>query len=93
LLQTATEVVARIKLRDDAKTVETGGLWYEESLPAETILSGLVVAAPVRAEANEVFETINSLIRQPLQLGGSATVGRGLCRLLLKGGNSNHADA
>lgn len=49
LLTTATEVVARIKLKDDTKTVDTdtGALWYEEALPAESILYGLVVANPV----------------------------------------------
>jgi CRISPR-associated protein Cmr4 len=88
LLETATEITARIKLREDAKTVEKGGLWYEEALPTETILSGLVVAAPVRAEVDEVFSTLTGLIDKPLQLGGKATVGRGLCRLRLTGGIS-----
>lgn len=52
LLTTALEVVARIKLNDATKTVDTniGGLWYEEALPAETVLTGLVVAAPVDAK-------------------------------------------
>lgn len=49
LLTTATEVIARIKLKDDTKTVdtETGALWYEEALPAESVLYGLVVATPI----------------------------------------------
>ncbi|MGQ9496784.1 MAG: type III-B CRISPR module RAMP protein Cmr4, partial [Desulfotomaculales bacterium] len=87
LLDTATEVFARVRLREDAKTVEKGGLWYEEALPTETILAGLVVATPVKAEPEEVFETLDGLIEKPLQLGGKATVGRGLCRLRMTGGN------
>ncbi len=49
LITTATEVIARIKLKDDTKTVDTdtGALWYEEALPAESVLYGLVVATPV----------------------------------------------
>lgn len=86
LLDTATEVTARIRLREDAKTVEQGGLWYEEALPAETVLSGLVVAAPVKAEPAEVFETIAGLVAKPLQIGGKSTTGRGLCRLKVIGG-------
>src|SRR5947209_6412044 len=39
LIETATEITARIKLLEDSKTVQDGGLWYEEALPAETILS------------------------------------------------------
>lgn len=87
LIDTATEVIARVKLRENAKTVEEGGLWYEEALPAETVLSGLVLATSVKAEPNEVFETLTNLIEKPLQLGGKATVGRGLCRLRMTGGN------
>jgi CRISPR-associated protein Cmr4 len=90
LLDTATEVIARIKLLEDAKTVKEGGLWYEEALPTETILSGLVVATPVNAvkvTRDEVFKTLVDLTGKPLQLGGKATVGRGLCRLRMTGGN------
>ena len=49
LLTTATEVIARIKLKDDTKTVDTdaGALWYEEALPAESVLYGLIVATPI----------------------------------------------
>lgn len=92
LLNTATEINARIKLQDDVKTVQRGGLWYEESLPAETILYGLVVATPNKqtqlgadADATEkaIFETVQNSIPASVQLGGKATVGRGLCRVLM----------
>lgn len=81
LVETATEVVARIALEEETKTVKKGALWYEESLPAESVLSGLVIASPVKADAETVFQTIGKLIAKPLQLGGNATVGRGLCQL------------
>ena len=87
LLDTTTEIFARVRLREDAKTVKKGGLWYEEALPTETILTGLAVATPVKAEPEEVFETLKGLIEKPLQLGGKATVGRGLCRLRMTGGD------
>jgi len=77
----ATEVVARIALESEKKTVKKGALWYEESLPAESVLSGVVVAAPVKADIDTVFATVRGLIDKPLQLGGKATVGRGLCQL------------
>ena len=84
LLQTATEITARIQLEQEKKTVKRGALWYEEALPAETVLYGLVVASPVmNVEATEVFTTIGDLVKPALQFGGSATVGRGLCQLQL----------
>ncbi len=55
IIDTATEITARIKLREDSKTVQDGGLWYEEALPAETILSGIALATPtVRSKKSTV---------------------------------------
>jgi CRISPR-associated protein Cmr4 len=89
LLTTATEIIARIKLKDATKTVQQGGLWYEEALPAETILSGLVAATPTKKAgktAAQVFATVTNLTQdKTLQVGGNATVGRGLCRIQIVG--------
>jgi CRISPR-associated protein Cmr4 len=86
LIETATEITARIKLLEDSKTVQDGGLWYEEALPAETILSGVVLANP-GSSANiteaQIFETLHSLTEKIVQFGGKATVGRGMCRVLI----------
>ena len=80
LAETATEVTARNVLSEN-KTSDN--LWYEESLPSETILSGLLVAVHVKATSDLVFKTIKNLTEKPIQLGGSMTVGRGLCRVNL----------
>ncbi len=88
MLDTATEITARIKLKADSKTVEDGGLWYEEALPTETILSGILLATPTQASGIKVagiFEILRDLTNKTLQLGGKATVGRGLCRVSLVG--------
>lgn len=93
LLATALEVSARVQLDDQAKTVKQGGLWYEEALPAETVLSGVAVVTPVeegwrRAALTEelVFAELARLVAPPLQFGGKASVGRGICRVRLGGG-------
>jgi len=83
LLDTATEITARIRLDDEKKTVAQGALWYEEALPAESILSGLMVIQEIQARERKVVDAIIELAQSPLQVGGSATVGRGLCRLHL----------
>ncbi len=81
--ENATEVIARTRLEDTTKTVADGGLWYEEALPAESILAGLIVANPVIRDksSDELLEAVKKLAQRPLQLGGNATIGRGLCRL------------
>jgi CRISPR-associated protein Cmr4 len=89
LLLTATEVFARVRLKDEEKTVEQGGLWYEEALPAEAVLAGLAVASPAanpagaRLSVTQAFDALAALTARPVQLGGKATVGRGLCRVRL----------
>jgi len=86
LLQTATEVTARIKLSDYTKTTETGMLWYEEALPTESILFGLALSFPNQKTgltADEIFAHVAPKLNQTLQFGGNATVGRGLCRVSL----------
>lgn len=91
LLNTATEITARVRIEDDQKTVADGGLWYEESLPTETILAGLVLASPVHTRerdskpltVDQIFAAVETLSAGPLQFGGKASVGRGLCRARL----------
>ncbi len=79
LCETGTEVTARIRLKEESKTVEAGGLWYEEAVPAETLFYGF--AAPARAGA-----TLDAVLQQngkTIQVGGDASVGRGLCRVVV----------
>ena len=85
LTETGTEVTARVRIDDDLKTVEEGALWNEESLPAETILSGLIFCDRVYShQGNGV--TAETLVHElattalTLQIGGKATVGRGRAR-------------
>jgi CRISPR-associated protein Cmr4 len=84
LLNTATQVTARIKLDDDTKTTQQGALWTEESLPTESILFGLALAFPNASTFRneiQIFTDVSNKIGKPLQFGGSATVGRGLCQV------------
>lgn len=102
LLETATEVSARIRLNATTKTVEKGALWYEEALPTESVLYGLVAASDatekVVSEKSKrmKMDAANMLVRVQqiatekgmLQLGGKATVGRGTCLLRVVDGGA-----
>ena len=92
LLETAVEVTARIRLDDNAKTVEKGGLWYEEALPCESILAGLAVASKITAfkdrsekEPEQLLDHISRLAEGLVQLGGKATTGHGSCAVRVVG--------
>jgi CRISPR-associated protein Cmr4 len=90
----AMDVVARVKLKDDTKTVDN--LWHEESLPTETVLVSVVEAIRNAGSrdgqgdltATAMLDTLGAIIRPGnspgvVQLGGKSTVGRGRCRLVL----------
>ncbi len=91
LLETALEVVTRIRINENTKTVAKGALWFEENIPAESVLYGLLsTAAETFAAANgsklpaaEILAQLGSLTKHTLQFGGNATVGRGLSRMTI----------
>ncbi|HEX4960989.1 MAG TPA: type III-B CRISPR module RAMP protein Cmr4 [Thermoanaerobaculia bacterium] len=95
VLETATEVNAHIRLDNDTKTVAKGALWYQESLPAETVLAGIAVASQVKAvngrserSTKDLLDHVASLTDGLVQLGGKATVGQGSCFVRCSGGPS-----
>ena len=88
LCETGTEVHTRVRIEDNTKTVAHGALWTEESLPAESILAGIVQCERVFQRDGKANDKIGSdaLIERfateplSLQIGGKATVGRGQVR-------------
>lgn len=83
-VRNATEIVARIGLDYDLKTVRKGALFYEEYIPAETLFYSLVLCGRSRldthqATGREIMEWIESRQIRYLQIGGGETVGKGMC--------------
>jgi CRISPR-associated protein Cmr4 len=86
LAETATEVRARIAIDDKTGVVKKGTLWYEENLPAETLLWGVYALSGSMNEREDQRDAAELARMLPesgtlLQLGGKAGVGRGLVRL------------
>jgi CRISPR-associated protein Cmr4 len=82
----ATEVSARIALSYDTKTVKEGALFYQEFLPAETLLYSIVLANPSRSRktdrpAGAILEDLAAHLSEVrvLQIGGDETTGKGYC--------------
>lgn len=85
-VQHATEIVARIGLDYERKTVKQGALFYQEFLPAETIFYTLVLANASRRDghtktAQEVLGYVTGKVSagSVLQIGGDETIGKGFC--------------
>lgn len=90
LSETGTEVNARIKIDQEKKIVVGGALWYEESLPSETILAGLAWCDKDYSNKGIKQEAIFSEFCKDealnLQIGGKATVGKGRVRCIFTKG-------
>ena len=85
LSETGTEVRARVAIDSETGTVKAGALWYEENLPADSVLWGvLALSSSLRPNDDRTEDDLAHLLPRdgPLQLGGKASVGHGLVRLL-----------
>jgi CRISPR-associated protein Cmr4 len=88
----ATEVATRIRLNPDTKTVAGKALFSEEFIPPETLFYSITIAEKSKRHfeketdssknvfltASQVIEYLNK-IPQYIQLGGDATIGKGIC--------------
>lgn len=89
LVQHATPVNAHVRLENDTKTVAPGALWYEETLPPDSLLYVPLSASASRnndnkLSADSIITTVFDLFpeeRPFLQLGGNESVGMGWCRV------------
>jgi CRISPR-associated protein Cmr4 len=88
--QLATEVITRIRLKPETKTVADGALWTEEHLPSETLLyAPIFISKPLAPSANQlglaesaaVLQELSGLQFDRLQIGGDETVGRGIVKV------------
>jgi len=75
-------VDARIAIDDETGTVEHGALWYEETIPAESLFAGVIgidrsfnSEKPATAAELRDFLTITETIH--CQVGGKSTTGKG----------------
>ena len=88
-----TEVVARVGLDYELKTVRKGALFYEEYLPPETIFYSLVMANDSRRAgqprtAVAMLDWLQESAPDIVQVGGGETVGKGLCAIRFERGSA-----
>jgi CRISPR-associated protein Cmr4 len=91
IVKTATQVSARIVL-NERKTSEN--LWYEETLPSDSLFYVVVMAAKPRGgngalnDSNAVLSKLKEVAGEYLQIGGNETVGMGWCAVRFIGGTT-----
>jgi CRISPR-associated protein Cmr4 len=89
----STEVITRIKINPQTGTVQEGALFNEEYLPQESVLYSLALASTIftkhdkgifansSAEEKDVLDFWHTGMPSVLQLGGNATIGKGIVRI------------
>jgi CRISPR-associated protein Cmr4 len=87
LCRHAIPITPHVALDSEKKTTQKGALWYEETLPPETLLYVCLAAHAARREktvlnAGEILAGVRALFEKKpyLQLGGNETVGMGWCK-------------
>ena len=90
-----TQVEARIALDPATKTVTKGALFYQETVPPESIFISLISAEDARhpqvkdvalAKAGAALDHLKvKVCADHRQFGGDATIGKGLCALAVNG--------
>jgi CRISPR-associated protein Cmr4 len=92
----STEVITRTKINNETGTVQSGALFTEEYLPTETILYSLALTTPIfkkngnekgifqktddKSEEELVMEYFTKGLPEVIQIGGNATIGKGIVR-------------
>lgn len=73
----ATAVTPHIAIESETKTVKGGALWYEETLPSDTLLYTMLMGE------DEHVDTVLGMFAEKafIQIGGNETVGMGWCRV------------
>jgi CRISPR-associated protein Cmr4 len=86
-VQNSTEIVTRVRLEREKKTVAQGALWTQEALPSDCLLLSAILARSTRNGSNGTAEQVAAWLRDPnnvplrIQLGGDETTGSGIVAL------------
>lgn len=92
----STEVITRTKINPETGTVQSGALFTEEYLPAESVLYSLALTTPIflpddkkngcifkkngKSEEENVMKFFELGLPDVMQIGGNATIGKGIVR-------------
>lgn len=93
----STEVITRTKIDNETGTVQDGALFTEEFLPTDSVMYSLVFASDEygKNRKTEDADWVMTFFKDEIdamgffQLGGNATLGKGIIRTQLKKGGQN----
>lgn len=88
-VELSTEVITRTKIDNETGTVANGALFTEEYLPAETVMYSLALFSHSFYKDDKNFKDVNKVkdyfekqIPEVMQIGGNATLGKGIVKII-----------
>ncbi len=96
-ISNCTEIQTNVKINSETGTSQDGSLRYQEFLPSDTLLYSVVNFTDQRAEtkignylkANIIKNYVEDTIKEFIQIGGDATLGKGICKIKWTPENKN----
>ena len=94
----STEVITRTKIDNQTGVVANGALFTEEYLPSETIMYSLALASPTMVNItqiqnlstdDEIMKFFTETVPNIIQIGGNATIGKGIVSIVIGGSHGN----
>ena len=94
----STEVITRTKIDNQTGVVANGALFTEEYLPSETIMYSLALTSPTMVNItqiqnlstdDEVMQFFTETVPNIIQIGGNATIGKGIVSIVIGGSHAN----
>jgi len=94
----STEVITRTKIDNQTGVVANGALFTEEYLPSETIMYSLALTSPTMVNItqiqnlstdDEVMKFFTETVPSIIQIGGNATIGKGIVSIVIGGSHGN----
>jgi CRISPR-associated protein Cmr4 len=84
-VDSCTEIQTHIKIDSKTGTADGTALWYQELLPADSVLYSVVYYSRAVFDNSLQSETIRGhvedVINNFIQIGGDETLGRGICKI------------
>ncbi|NFD30094.1 type III-B CRISPR module RAMP protein Cmr4 [Clostridium botulinum] len=81
IISLCREVITRNRINPETGVVDTGSLFTEEYLPAESILYTLVLQNGIEDKGNLYDTYIKNDLPNYAQIGGNATIGKGIVKI------------
>jgi CRISPR-associated protein Cmr4 len=84
-VDSCTEIQTHIKIDSKTGTADGTALWYQELLPADSVLYSVVYYSRAvfdnTLQADTVRQHVEDIITKFMQIGGDETLGRGICKI------------